>query len=121
MTAQRTVTVPTLDHGDITIPEPAWCIGHTEDPPQLRSDTGHVGPAHPMVFEENELAYAALVQDPFAEHSDRGVGAVVEMGGIGHRLDPAELDALAAVLVDYAGTLRHLARHLSALVAEEER
>lgn len=119
MTANRTVTVPTLDHGDIVIPEPAWCAGHTGKRPELRCDTGHTGPAHHVAYQGHELAYTALVQYPFSEHSDRGVGVVVELGQLGHRLTPDELDELAAVLVDYAGTLRHLARQLSVLQAED--
>ncbi|GAA2987555.1 DUF6907 domain-containing protein [Streptomyces fulvorobeus] len=121
MTTLRTVTVHTLDRGDVTIPEPAWCTGHDGKVPQLLCDTGHLGTAHRAEFGGDELAYAALVQDPFVEHSDRSVGALVEMGHLARALTPAELDGLAAVLVDYAGTLRRLARQLSALKAGESR
>jgi hypothetical protein len=120
MSAPRTVTVPTIDQGDVTIPEPAWCAGHDGDRPQLRSDTGHLGAAHRADFDGDELAFAALAQDPFAVHSDRSVGVLVEMGHLARALTAAELDNLAAVLVDYAGTLRHLARQLSALRTEGE-
>jgi hypothetical protein len=119
MSEQRTVTVPTLDRGDITIPEPAWCAGHGEIP-QLLSDTGHIGTAHRATFHGDELAFAALAQDPFAIHADRSVAVLVEMGHLARSLTPAELDELAAVLVDYAGTLRHLGRQLSVLRAVGE-
>lgn len=115
MKPARTVTVPTLDHGLVVMPEPAWCAGHTEDQPELLCDTGHIGARHTMTFEGLELASAALVQDPFVEHSGRTIRAVVELGDLAHGLTPGELDGLAAVLVDYAATLRHLARQLSAL------
>ncbi len=37
---ERTVTVDTIDHGRITIPEPDWCLGkHTQ--PVYRSDITH--------------------------------------------------------------------------------
>ncbi|MGW3931571.1 DUF6907 domain-containing protein [Streptomyces microflavus] len=121
MNAPRTVTVRTLDQGDVTIPEPAWCAGHEDKPPQLLSDTGHIGSPHRAEFDGEELAFAALVQDPFVLHSDRSIGALVEMGGLTRSLSPAELDEVAARLVDYAGTLRRLARQLSALKAGEQR
>ncbi|MGC5007460.1 DUF6907 domain-containing protein [Streptomyces sp. DT203] len=117
MTAPRTVTVQTIDQGDVTIAEPSWCAGHDGDAPQLLSDTGHLGTEHRAVFGGDELAFAALSQDPFAVHSDRSVGVLVEMGHLARALSPAELDAVAAVLAEYAGTLRHLARHLGALRA----
>ena len=59
------------------------------------------------------------MQAPFVVHSDRSVGVLVEMGHLARALTPGELDELAAVLVDYAGTLRHLARQLSVLRTEE--
>ncbi|MEU1216095.1 hypothetical protein ABZ424_27580 [Streptomyces sp. NPDC005790] len=119
MTAERTVTVQTIDQGDVTVPEPAWCTGHDDQAPQLLCDNGHLGTAYRAEFGGNELAYAALVQDPFVEHSDRSVGVLVEMGHLARALSPGELDELAAVLVDYAGTLRRLARQLSVLKAGE--
>ncbi|MER7723589.1 hypothetical protein [Streptomyces sp. NPDC096323] len=121
MSTERTVTVQTLDHGTVVMPEPAWCAGHDGDRTEMRCDTGHVGAAHNLMYQGHELAHAALVQDPFAERHDRNVGVFVEMGNMSHRLGPAELSDLAAVLVDYAETLRHLARELAAHRADEAR
>ncbi|MFE2020149.1 DUF6907 domain-containing protein [Streptomyces sp. NPDC059499] len=120
MTGARTVTVQTIDQGAVTIAEPTWCSGHDGDAPQLLCDTGHIGARHTMTYEGLELATAALVQDPFVVHSDRSVSVLVELGHLGHGLTPGELDGLAAVLVDYAGTLRGLARQLSTLPARGE-
>ncbi|MFF9687285.1 DUF6907 domain-containing protein [Streptomyces sp. NPDC014623] len=120
MTAERTVTVPTVDQGNVTITEPSWCTGHEGQVPHLLSDTGHIGAPHRAKFDGEELAFAALSQDPFAVKSDRGVGVHVEMGALACSLSPSELDDLAVVLVNYAGTLRHLARQLSALRAGGE-
>ncbi|WP_327169224.1 DUF6907 domain-containing protein [Streptomyces subrutilus] len=44
MTGARTVTVPTLDHGDVTLPEPSWCAGHPEGPTEARVDVHHAAP-----------------------------------------------------------------------------
>lgn len=119
MTAERTVTVPTLDQGDVTIPEPAWCAGHEGARPQYRSDTGHTGTPCPLVYEGAELGTAMLVQDPFAVHADRSIKVYVELGGNGVSLDPVELEALANSLIGYASTLRELALQLAVLRAEE--
>ncbi|MGW0786486.1 DUF6907 domain-containing protein [Streptomyces sp. NPDC002913] len=119
MTAARTVTVPTLDHGHITIPEPAWCTGHASARPEYRSDTGHTGAPHLLVYEGAELGTAMLVQDPFAVHADRSIKVLVDLGGNGVSLAPTELEALAASLVGYASTLRELALQLAVLRAEE--
>ncbi|MDQ0795594.1 hypothetical protein [Streptomyces sp. B1I3] len=119
MSAGRTVTVPTLDHGDITIPEPAWCTGHDGARPQYRSDTGHTGTAFPLVYEGAELGTAMLVQDPFAVHADRSIKIYVELGGNGVSLDPVELETLANSLVGYSTTLRELALQLAVLHTEE--
>ncbi|MER5892298.1 hypothetical protein [Streptomyces sp. NPDC001876] len=121
MNAPRTVTVPTLDHGDITIPEPAWCIGHADARPEYRSDIGHTGAQHHLVYEGAELGTAMLVQDPLAEHSDRSVKVLVELGGNGVSLDPVELVALADSLIGYASTLCELALQLAVLRAEGDR
>ncbi len=120
MNAGRTVTVPTIDQGDVTMPEPAWCAGHHDGRPEYRSDIGHRGPEHRADFCGYELSRAEFVQYPFGEHSDRSIGVHVEMGHLAHVLTPDELDELAAVLVDYAGKLRHLARQLSVLKAGDE-
>ncbi|MFF4166893.1 DUF6907 domain-containing protein [Streptomyces sp. NPDC001741] len=119
MTTQRTVTVPTLDHGDITIPEPDWCTGHQGARPQYRSDLGHTGAQHHLVYEGAELGTAMLVQDPFVVRADRSIKVLVELGGDGVSLDPNELEALAAALVGYASVLRELALQLAVLRTEE--
>lgn len=36
-----TVTLETVDHGDVTVPEPAWCIGHSWQPNPHRADITH--------------------------------------------------------------------------------
>lgn len=36
-----TVTLETFDHGEVTVPEPAWCIGHSWQPNPHRVDITH--------------------------------------------------------------------------------
>lgn len=36
-----TVTLETVDYGDVTVPEPAWCIGHSWQPNPHRADITH--------------------------------------------------------------------------------
>lgn len=36
-----TVTLDTVDHGEVTVPEPAWCIGHSWQPNPHRADITH--------------------------------------------------------------------------------
>ncbi|MDX5572896.1 MULTISPECIES: DUF6907 domain-containing protein [Streptomyces] len=119
MSADRTVTVHTTDRGAVTIPEPTWCVDSHDQEPEALRDTGHRGAQHRAEFYGNEVATAELVQDPFAQQSDRNTGVYVAMGYLASTLTPGELDELAALLVDYAGTLRHLARKLSVLRTQE--
>lgn len=36
-----TVTLDTVDRGEVTVPEPAWCIGHAWQPHPYRADITH--------------------------------------------------------------------------------
>ncbi|WP_030342244.1 DUF6907 domain-containing protein [Streptomyces californicus] len=119
MSAPRTITVHTTDRGIVTVPEPSWCVDSHDQHPEALADLGHRGAGHLAVFYGYEVARAELTQHPYAEESDRGIGGYVEMGHLARTLTPGELDELAALLVDYAGTLRHLARQLSVLHTQE--
>lgn len=118
----RTVTLPTIDHGDITIPEPSWCTGHT-GPTPYRVDISHTGPwtaleiptpAGPMVVME-----AAIETRPFTETDKHGphLWVSVDGGAEGQPMLPGDVDRLAAALVENAAVLRHLARQLATLLA----
>ncbi|MFG2683140.1 DUF6907 domain-containing protein [Streptomyces sp. NPDC048392] len=39
-----TVTLNTDDHDEVTVPEPAWCVGHDDDTVGYLADTTHNGP-----------------------------------------------------------------------------
>src|SRR4051794_13176954 len=67
----RTITVPTLDAGEITLPEPPWCTGITHHHAVHRTDICHQGPAIDItVCTEHgprPLLTLFLTQYPFAE------------------------------------------------------
>lgn len=119
MTGARTVTVHTIDHGPVTLPEPAWCLSeHPGD--GHRVDISHEGPeaelALPTWAGPRTLMHAVFEQRPFTERRPgRGPFVNVEIGGDWYPADPAGLDQMAAALVEHACTLRALARQLAVL------
>ncbi len=110
----RTVTLPTADHGPVTLPEPSWCTGHESVPGDLRVDILHQGPDVELTFHGHVIATASLIQSPFAERFSRNVG--VSLSLLGETCDPAGVDEFAAALVAHATDLRHLARQLAVIL-----
>ncbi|MGW3114440.1 DUF6907 domain-containing protein [Streptomyces sp. NPDC001091] len=109
----RTVTVPTEDHGDVTLPEPDWCTGHADEQEHVghRVDISHGGPDVELVFRGRALTYACLTQSPFAEHDSRT--AVASIGLLGQAVDPVGLYEFAAAVDVWADKLRDLANQLT--------
>jgi hypothetical protein len=116
---RRTVTVRTLDHGLVTVPEPAWCTGEHQQG-EYQADLHHYGPETPLSFRGVEVLGAALGSHPFAERLPRGPMVYVEMGGFQSFADPAEVRQLADALVGHAAVLCDLAGDLAALLDDEE-
>jgi hypothetical protein len=114
VSAQRTVTVPTIDHGDVTIPCPAWCVGHGGQRPEYRSDISHTGPEQHLGPAGRPLLVALLTQHPFSSGAQE-IGLHVDPVDFTSTYSPAELDQLAAGLVEAAAQLRHQARWLAVL------
>ncbi|MFJ1552339.1 DUF6907 domain-containing protein [Streptomyces mirabilis] len=120
-TEPRTVTLPTADYGDVTLPEPAWCIGHPNHrPDDQRADIHHSGPDITLTFRGHHITHACLAQSPFTqidipELSSRTPGVSVSV--IARNLDPTSLYELAATLDTYADQLRDLADQLDTLLA----
>lgn len=122
-TEPRTVTVRTVDHGDVTLTCPAWCTGHAGPAPS-RVDISHTGPwtaleiptpRGPMVHLD-----VALETRPFTDRpADRGphLWVSTQGGAEGLPMLPGDVDLLAAALVENAAVLRHLARQLAAMLA----
>ncbi|MFG2637135.1 DUF6907 domain-containing protein [Streptomyces sp. NPDC048362] len=100
--SDRTVTVFTADHGDVTMPEPLWCLG--DHPAEgYREDVEHRGedivltvptPCHGEV----QLTTLTLVQRPFSP-TDPHVRMSVDLDGDWHDLSSASLAALADAMV----------------------
>ncbi|MGW6979966.1 DUF6907 domain-containing protein [Streptomyces sp. NPDC054932] len=115
MTGARTVTVQTLDHGPITIPEPDWCLGHG-GPPDVLVDVHHTGPEHVVRYGGGIALRAELVAFPYGE-TPVPVSVHVELHIPDVTLDPPGLEGLAEVLVEQAAELRRLALRLAVLRA----
>ncbi|MET8169311.1 hypothetical protein ABZT34_34520 [Streptomyces sp. NPDC005329] len=120
MTEPRLITLATSDHGDVTLPCPAWCAGHTHhDPETLRVDLVHAGPAVDLVHLGTDLFSAEIVQSPYAEAVTPLLGGRtpgVSVHPLGKTLDPAQMYALAADLDRYADRLRRLADQLATVL-----
>ncbi|GGV34318.1 hypothetical protein GCM10010293_36730 [Streptomyces griseoflavus] len=121
MSEPRTVTLPTTDHGDVTVPEPSWCIGHADHRPELRADILHRGADVPLTFRAHHIMDAGLVQAPFStveipELCSSTTG--VSISAIARTLDARGVYELAAALDTYADRLRSLADQLLVVLAE---
>lgn len=123
MSDPRTVTVRTIDRGDVTAPEPFWCLGQHADG-EYRADFNHQGEEHPLVVDtlhgQVEVATAALYQRPFAEDSSTAVVVTVEFDSESNEYDSTSLAGLADALVAYAvGPLHSLIERLQLLEGGE--
>lgn len=120
MTAARTVTVPTLVTNvvDVTVPEPAWCRGHEDLPVNALVDLGHRGIEHHLGTAEHPVFVAQLSQYPHGR-GPHDVRLYVEADGEPDSLTPAEVERLAAALIEAAAQLRQLALQLAVLRAED--
>jgi hypothetical protein len=118
---EGTVTLATQDYGEVTLPEPAWCSGHTHhDPTTLRADIIHAGAALDCTYLGRALFTAELVQSPFATSSAPELGGRipgVSVWPLGKTLDPVQLYGLAAALDGYADRLRDLADQLTTVLS----
>ncbi|MFD5227393.1 DUF6907 domain-containing protein [Streptomyces qaidamensis] len=125
MSEHRPVTIHTLDHGDIALPCPAWCIGEHEDDVR-RVDITHVGPDEPLTLPTRRGPVTHLVtaieirpfsDDPFL----RRVFINVEIDGDWYPTGLPGLEAMADALEAQADELRERARRLAALLSEHNR
>ncbi|MEV7240437.1 hypothetical protein AB0N92_04125 [Streptomyces sp. NPDC093248] len=114
-TEPRTTTVGVFVTKPLEIDEPDWCKGHDEDLAQYKVDVSHEGPTHTIAPGGREVFRAFLTQAPFST-VDRTVGLYVEPYLTPRTCTPAEVDQLAADLIEAAGQLRSLGRELAALL-----
>lgn len=114
----RTVTVATSDHGAVTLPEPSWCLG---EHPQggHRSDVSHNGQPLEVAFDDGTvLASGLLCQWPYSV-GDRAPYVAVQLDGVEHEFDDADLQELARRMATFAAvTIPELRVRLVAAVLE---
>ncbi|MGW1559084.1 DUF6907 domain-containing protein [Streptomyces sp. NPDC002144] len=109
-----TVTLQTLDHGEVTITEPRWCMGHNAEAVVHRVDITHNG--RPVFAEvetdlgTEQLLEASISWAPFAELQPEPY-PVAALGDL-PPMDPAQLRAVAAELGLYVGRLYRLSNEL---------
>ncbi|WP_406507618.1 DUF6907 domain-containing protein [Streptomyces sp. NBC_00212] len=118
-----TVTVPTLDHGPVTLSCPVWCRGH-EAAPKARVDLGHESDDFLMLVPvpggHATLMTAVFEQRPFtARPPGTGVFLNLEIDGQFHPLGPDGVAEIADTLSTVAVDLRVLSRRLARYIAEE--
>lgn len=114
MTAVRTVTVPTLDVGPVTMHEPSWCTGHGQE---LASDLVDVHHAAVIAVPDGLISlHAELVEFPYGT-TPIPVSVHVELVVPGATLDPDGLREFADALMERAALLRDFAERLATLRA----
>ena len=119
MTEPRILIVPTIDRGPVRLVCPAWCV-EPHETAEYAVDLNHSGPDHPVGPADEPLFVALLSQHPCGSGSHK-TGLYVDTAYEPRTMTPAEVDQLAAGLVEAAGQLRHLARHLATVLAAEGR
>ncbi|MEU5347782.1 hypothetical protein AB0H18_44495 [Streptomyces sp. NPDC020766] len=105
-----TVTVETVDHGEIVVDEPAWCTGHDDEPIGYRADVTHKGTWISAEFEGVEFLPACISWAPFSELHPEPF-PVLDVGEF-PAMEPDELRQLAAVVGLYSGELYTKANEL---------
>ncbi|MEU6373960.1 hypothetical protein [Streptomyces sp. NPDC046909] len=123
MTEPRLITLPTRDAGDVTLPEPSWCIGHGDhDPETFKVDVCHDGPKTVFKLDGVTVGEALVSQAPFAARGVREIqGFLFLRYGEDYGRDPAQLYDFAAALDGHADQIREFADQLAALLAEGDR
>ncbi|MFH9134417.1 DUF6907 domain-containing protein [Streptomyces sp. NPDC017524] len=120
MSTPRTVAVQTSDQGTVTIPEPAWCIGHAGQPVDALVDLGHRSAEHPLGRPGDPVGIALVSQYPHG-NGPRDIGLFVEQTALAITLGPGAVRELAADYETAAAQLRRLADWLHILKAGEGR
>lgn len=115
----RMVTVRLVDGGEVTVPEPAWCVGHGEAAASL-VDLVHDGPEIGLEVRtrrgEVRVLQAAIAAYPHAsDPARRGPVGTVLLGDQWYEMGPADLTGLAEGLTGYASRLRAMAGELRQL------
>lgn len=118
-----TVTLATLDRGEVTIPEPDWCAGHDGEPVGTLAEISHDGPHITAVVESEEpgpvpLLRANLTHAPYLELQPEPYPVAYVEGLEAASFDAAGLRALVAEGRAYLDRLEAMAAELDALAEE---
>lgn len=86
MTRPRTVTIATVDHGAVVLPEPAWCTGHGWQPEPYLADVTHYSvPVKATAMTEQhglvQLLQARISHAPYGEQPEPHPVVSVELNG----------------------------------------
>ncbi|MFF3377170.1 DUF6907 domain-containing protein [Streptomyces sp. NPDC002680] len=114
---EGTVTLQTLDCGEVTVDEPAWCLGHDGEQVVQRVDITHVGRTVAAEVETDggtiEFLPARIAWGPFAELRPEPypLADVDDFPAMG----PGQLREFAAELALHAGRLYALSNELDRL------
>ncbi|MFI6856525.1 DUF6907 domain-containing protein [Streptomyces sp. NPDC050416] len=111
---EGTVTLQTEDRGEVTVPEPEWCVGHEGDSVGHFTDIGHAGEPVALEFDGRQLMVARLSWGPFSELRPEPY-PVVDVDELPAGLDPQETRELAARVGLYVGELYRLANEADRL------
>jgi hypothetical protein len=112
--APRTITVPTRDHGVVTIPEPDWCTGEYHQPDGFRVDITHSSADDEFTVPTSRgtvvLLRTCLSQYPFTEQSPGLEPFIsVQLDGDWYPFEPNELCDLADAISGLADRIRSVA------------
>ena len=119
--SEGAVTLQTLDHGEVTIEEPAWCVGHEGEPVVHRADVTHRGEWRPFTVEvggeQIVLLRGCISWAPLSELAPEPHPVIdTDLEGLGS-LGPEEMrefaggwGLLAGELYRFANELHHIRR-----------
>ncbi|MBE8471056.1 DUF6907 domain-containing protein [Streptomyces justiciae] len=119
MSEPRTVTLTTIDHGTVTLPEPDWCAGHPDTRASYKVDISHDGPEHTIAPGGREMFKALLTQAPYSSQ-DRAIGLYIEVANLTGTCTPDEVEELADDLIAAAVRLRELGLELAEILRRGE-
>lgn len=114
-----TLTVPTIDHGDVTLSCPAWCVaGHSYPRGVAQTDICHEGEpvwalSHTEEYGESGHAEVSFAQWPFSSRPDTVLSVEAEDGNL--ELGPAGARKVAQAFRKHADTIDLMADQLDGI------
>lgn len=115
MSEPRTISLPTVDAGEITLPEPSWCAGHSDHQPDThRVDITHNSSEISAALDtrHGRIRYltAWIAQAPYSSYAPEALPLVaVDVNAETVGLDPDAVRAFTALTRAHLGILDRLA------------